>query len=560
MTDTLRGNDSKSARSSVPESESVSADSLLRDIARAPDATPRGSKLNSAAFSSRAPPVLASGAVIAGRFRLERKLGEGGMGVVWKAAHMVTRKPVALKFLKLAGGDAPASVRRFLREARAACAARHPSVVEVHDVLELEDGSPVMVMELLVGETLAQRLKRGPVLTLAELAQIMVHVGSAVGCAHAAGIVHRDLKPDNIFLTPTASGHVVKVLDFGVAKLTASEGDAEQTGATGTGAILGTPYYMAPEQLFGEKDIDHRADIWALGIIFYEALTGCLPTRADNVGQIYKVVLSKAIVPLHVRAAQLPAPFLAMVDRMLSRDRTKRPANVNAVLSVLAQYTDEKFVVVPEPTASSLRVGADSGEWQRPDDSDLARASTSAELAPLNRSGIEVPLRTSAFPRHRGQIWTLVAVATASALGIGGVLAGRGRTHAPFIVAGTAALPAAGTIAATVARPAGAAATAELAIGATTAGTILRRAATVPVESPSVAVTAAPSSIPRVATAPVLGSSPRHAPISRSETGRPKPTTAASNSSAAPHGSAPLPIQAYVPNTGPGLVDPGSYQ
>ena len=168
-----------------------SVDSLLREAARVPRA-PSG-------------PPLGAGTLIAGRFRLERSLGEGGMGVVWKAVHAVTRKPVALKFLKRGADDARA-VQRFLREARAACAVRHPSVVEVHDVIELEDGSPVMVMDLLTGETLAQRLARVHGLSLPELARIMVHVCLAVGSAHALGIIHRDLKPQNIFLAESTSG------------------------------------------------------------------------------------------------------------------------------------------------------------------------------------------------------------------------------------------------------------------------------------------------------------------------------------------------------------------
>ena len=216
--------------------ESASVDSLMRDIARAPGLTPRGSTLES---SSVAVAVLVAGTLIGGRFRLERMLGEGGMGVVWAATHAVTRKPVALKFLKRSRNDDARAVQRFLREARAACAVRHPSVVEVHDVLELEDGSPVMVMDLLSGETLAQRLTRERVMSLPDVTRIMVHVCSAVGCAHALGIVHRDLKPENIFLVQSPSGRAVKVLDFGIAKLTASEGDAAQTGViTGTGAIL----------------------------------------------------------------------------------------------------------------------------------------------------------------------------------------------------------------------------------------------------------------------------------------------------------------------------------
>jgi eukaryotic-like serine/threonine-protein kinase len=330
---------------------STSVDSLLRDVAH---------------YSEPSGPVpsRSAGTMVADRFRLERRLGEGGMGVVWEATHTVTRKPVALKFLKRSHEDGRA-VQRFLREARAASAVRHPSVVEVHDVLELDDGSPVMVMELLHGETLAERLRRRGALPLSEVASIMVHVCSALGAAHALGIVHRDLKPENIFLesAPEAPDRrerrEVKVLDFGIAKLTATEGDAAHTGATtGTGAVLGSPYYMAPEQLFAEKDLDHRADIWALGVILYEALSGVRPTQAPNLGQIYKMVMTDAIVPLREKAPELPPAVTDLVGRMLTRDRAGRPRDVREVLSVLSEHTKEAFPVVLAPASRSSSVDA----------------------------------------------------------------------------------------------------------------------------------------------------------------------------------------------------------
>ena len=212
-----------------------SVDSFLRDVAHAPAKAPLGDTAKSATAAKPPKMSLAPGALIAGKFRLERSLGEGGMGVVWQAVHTVTRKPVALKFLKRDGSDDGRAIQRFLREARAACAVRHPNVVAVHDVLELEDGSPVMVMDFLEGETLAQRLSRERTLRLAEASRIMSLVCAAVGAAHALGIVHRDLKPENIFLSTSRAGSDIKVLDFGIAKLTANDGDAAATGtATGT--------------------------------------------------------------------------------------------------------------------------------------------------------------------------------------------------------------------------------------------------------------------------------------------------------------------------------------
>ena len=243
--------------------------------------------------------------------------------------------------------------------------------------------------------------------------------------------MHRDLKPENIFLGDAPDGgREVKVLDFGIAKLTASDGDAAHTGATtGTGAILGTPYYMAPEQLFGEKDIDHRADLWALGIILYEALSGQRPTSGDNVGQIYKIVMTDAIVPLQERAAHLPEPVTALVGRMLSREQSARPADANEVLSVLSQYTNESFVGIAGPPASLKRESIDTpGERNaRSDpagvDSDTARASTLDAAAALNRSGVEIP----AAPEPPGSQGA--AVGRRSALGGVSLRGGRRRGH-----------------------------------------------------------------------------------------------------------------------------------
>jgi eukaryotic-like serine/threonine-protein kinase len=391
--------------------EDSSVDSFLRDVAHAPAKAPLDNTAKSATAATPPKASLVPGALIAGRFRLERSLGEGGMGVVWQAVHSVTRKPVALKFLRESATNDPRAVQRFLREARAACAVRHPIIVAVHDVLELEDGSPVMVMDLLTGETFAERLAREGAMPLAEVALIMVHVCSAVGCAHALGIVHRDLKPENIFLARAHDGSLdVKVLDFGIAKLTASEGDAAHTGATtGTGAILGTPYYMAPEQLFGERDVDHRADIWALGIILYEALVGSRPTQAANIGQIFKLVTTGGILPLAERAPNLPGRVANLVSRMLSRDRALRPADVREVLTALSHYTDESFVPVEAAPIRAASLSDPSSPARVEPDSAPTSTVEAAAVAVRGSS----PSNAGATPRR--PIWMTVAV-------LGGVL------------------------------------------------------------------------------------------------------------------------------------------
>jgi serine/threonine protein kinase len=251
----------------------------------------------------------------------------------------------------------PALRQRFIREARAVCAVQHPNIVEIHDVLQTEDGSPVMVMDLLHGESLGQRLDRETRLPPGEVARLMLPVVSAVGTAHAAGVVHRDLKPDNIFLAEEGDGAIsVKVLDFGIAKVLATDTDAEATGGlTGTGAMLGTPYYMAPEQIFGERDIDHRADIWALGVILYECLSGRRPTQAENIGQILKIITTDGIAPLDLVAPDVPADLARLVRRMLMRDRAARPQSLTEVQAALKRFTDAAVRSFGDPAVAFPR-------------------------------------------------------------------------------------------------------------------------------------------------------------------------------------------------------------
>ncbi|HVJ17023.1 MAG TPA: serine/threonine-protein kinase, partial [Polyangiaceae bacterium] len=210
--------------------------------------------------------VLNVGSLVAGRYRLEHHLGEGGMGTVWAAQHTVTRRSVAMKFLRDSMRTRGDLRQRFLREAATASSLKHPNVVEIIDVFDLEDSTPVMVMELLHGETLGKKLARDERLSVEETAAVMLPVISAVGTAHAHGIVHRDLKPENLFLEESGDSSRIKVLDFGIAKLTAEHILERGHSAllTDTGSMLGTPCYMAPEQASGEHPVDQRADVWSL--------------------------------------------------------------------------------------------------------------------------------------------------------------------------------------------------------------------------------------------------------------------------------------------------------
>jgi eukaryotic-like serine/threonine-protein kinase len=357
-----------------------------------------------------------------GRFRLVRKLGEGGMGEVWSATHVQTRKTVALKLLKATDNADPLQAKRFLREARAASAVRHPNVVQIHDVLELPNGEFAIVMDLLQGEDLGHLLERRGALPLGEVATLMLPVLEALGVAHAAGVVHRDLKPENIFLDQPLPGRIhPKVLDFGIAKLTAQSGPAEQSmQLTRTGTVMGSPYYMSPEQVFGEADLDARSDLWSVGVILYESLSGQKPFAGENFGQLFKAITQGTYVELSVRAPHLPLPLLAIVGSLLQTDRAVRAADLKVVSQVLGQYagateslqgatTGLFALAAPSPVDSEFTTGPTEVLPAAP-------LAPSTRSAPIQRPGFKAPKLTA---RHLSALVGLLAVAAAAAVWIG---------------------------------------------------------------------------------------------------------------------------------------------
>lgn len=255
--------------------------------------------------------------------RLVEPLGAGGMGAVWVADHLTLRTRVVVKFIgiELAARD---DVRtRFSREAAAAAAVKSPHVVQMLDHGVVDD-TPFIVMELLEGEDLRHRLERERVLSLDALDVILTQSCKALGQAHRAGIVHRDIKPDNIFLCKSDDGDTfVKLLDFGIAK----KSDSTSMGATRTGAVIGTPYYMSPEQAIGAKGIDFRTDLWSLGVVAFEAMTGVRAFEGDNVGALV-VAITHGRMPVPSQAnASLPVAMDAWFVRACSRDASRRFAS-----------------------------------------------------------------------------------------------------------------------------------------------------------------------------------------------------------------------------------------
>ena len=229
-------------------------------------------------------PAVQPGDVLCDRYRVDRVLGAGGMGVVVLAEHIELRERVAIKFLLDSAADDTELSERFLREARAAVKIRSEHVVRVSDVGRLPSGAPYLVMEYLEGEDLGQRLERGPV-PIEDAVDYVIQCCEAMHVAHRSGIVHRDLKPANLFLTQRPDGSpIIKVLDFGISKVAGPE--AQQLSLTRTQAMMGSPLYMSPEQMRSSKDVGPATDIWALGVILHELICGDVPFTGSAVTEV----------------------------------------------------------------------------------------------------------------------------------------------------------------------------------------------------------------------------------------------------------------------------------
>ncbi|MFO0570707.1 MAG: protein kinase [Polyangiaceae bacterium] len=260
------------------------------------------------------------GLLVAERYRLLEVVGKGGMGAVWRARHVSLECDVAIKQISERWLGTDKAVARFLQEGRTVASLKSPHVVQVFDH-GVEKGVPYIVMELLHGESLGARLLREHTLSQAATLRIIVHVARALSQAHDAGIVHRDLKPDNVFLIHNEDEEIAKVIDFGVAKL-GVDSSTPLGVETASGALVGTPFYMSPEQTRG-RGVDHRTDLWALGVIAFECLTGRRPFAGDTVGDVAVSICSDAI-PKPSDYAEVPEAFDAWFRRAVRRQPEDR--------------------------------------------------------------------------------------------------------------------------------------------------------------------------------------------------------------------------------------------
>jgi serine/threonine protein kinase len=292
--------------------------------------------------SGRVKSPVAPGDVVAGKYRIERVLGSGGMGVVVAARHIDLDQPVALKFILPHALAGKGNVERFMREARAAVRLKSEHVARVYDVgRDTRDGEdrPFMVLELLEGMDLAKLTKTRGSLPVADAVEYVLQACEALVEAHAAGIVHRDLKPQNLFVTRRLNGTpLLKVLDFGIAKAI-GPGAAGQMALTDSAAIIGSPLYMAPEQMRSARSAEVRSDIWALGVILYELLGGQLPFDGETVTEVCIRVVNEPPTPLvELRPALEPA-LVAIVMRCLSKEPEARYHNVSALAAALEPFS-----------------------------------------------------------------------------------------------------------------------------------------------------------------------------------------------------------------------------
>ncbi|HKO48936.1 MAG TPA: serine/threonine-protein kinase [Polyangiaceae bacterium] len=366
--------------------------------------------------------------LFANKYRIERELGRGGMGVVVAAHHIQLNEKVAIKFLLPEALARAETVERFMREARAAVRIKSEHVARVSDVGVLESGEPYMVMECLEGLDLSDWLQQRGVLPVEQAVEFLLQACEAIAEAHALGIVHRDLKPSNLFVVCRADGlWSVKVLDFGISKVTPSGAAAADASLTGTAAVIGSPLYMPPEQMESSSTVDARADIWALGVVLFELITGQAPFAGDTIPEICMKVAIAAPPSIRSLRPEVPQALELVIERCLEKDSECRYRDVAEFAEALIEFGPNRArnsverisrtiraagptlrPVAPQPVSGSEELSV-TATIADPDSGGSASRGSSAELPRSGRRWSSVLVTTLVFAALSGLALVVIA-------------------------------------------------------------------------------------------------------------------------------------------------------
>jgi eukaryotic-like serine/threonine-protein kinase len=348
-----------------------------------------------------------SGDILEGKYRIVRMIGEGGMGAVFEGENMAIHRRVAIKVLHPAASGNADAVMRFEREAQAAGRIGSDHILEVLDLGRMPDGARYMVMEFLDGEPLSQRIRGLGRMRPEQIVPLAQQILIGLGAAHAASIVHRDLKPDNIFILKEKAGRrdFVKLIDFGISKFNALSGDMSMTR---TGAVMGTPYYMSPEQAKGSGVVDHRSDLYAVGVILYEAATGQVPFEASTFNELlFKIVLSTP-PPLRDVVPDIDPRFAAVVEKAMAREPNDRFASASDMLAALGE-------VLAGGVASGAALGATVEPKQLATSTLVAPVTAAQTQGGFSASQLDRP---AAAPAKKAPVGIIAGAATLLLVGV----------------------------------------------------------------------------------------------------------------------------------------------
>jgi serine/threonine protein kinase len=319
--------------------------------------------LNVSSLPPRSPRLPGAGDVVASKYRLERMLKQGGMGAVWIATHLGLDERVAVKFMDPRRVSSAEARMRFTREAKAAAQIRSKNIVQILDH-GVDGHVPYIAMELLDGEDLGARLRRVGRMSIADTSTLLGHIAHALDRAHAAGIVHRDLKPENIFLAKDGDSEMPKILDFGIA-LEVQEDASDDSSATAEGVILGTPYFMSPEQVRGRTNVDHRSDLWSLGVILFRAVTGIRPFGRGAPADVIVQICSDPIPRASVVARDLPEEVDRFFEKALARDVAKRFSSAKEMAAAFEEVAKVAEAAEKSQTAETNDAPTERGQVVR---------------------------------------------------------------------------------------------------------------------------------------------------------------------------------------------------